>query len=826
MSFESQFEKSLQLDKQQKNNYSRYGVRFINCPLSPNTYSSLITACSKMNIKVYFLSDSIASQSSMITKSAVLNFVINHIKENKSDLMFLGLSEIIRLFSKEDYESIVRTLIEFQNSPISDRRILFPMFSSYVKLAEIVRLYTEKNYYPILNIDNNESYYADIDLYFVQEDTSFKNVLYLNTLREYYELIKHIRKNCYKIICKSEKAIRYLSANSIISDDTFRVSYFKDSKSICNFYLLDFNLNNNYYFDDSIYELLNKQISLMSDYSSGLSIKNIVEKRMNLASHINLFEMILNERDDFRYFVIMYYLNYHNDDTSKFIEFILSKSCKYDKETIIYTVFESLKYIDLPYDKQIIFSIRKEYIELLLKDGYVSYVNEQFEDKYNDIIKESYLFLFKHQFFVEDVEFEELDFKEFLSSKDCQIVKKLFNEELRFRLSDKSLFERKLMIWLYKNQIIDNDDIKELYPDLYGYLFYSIENYVQDDKLINYFAEYRKSKVYGVGTPAFVKIKDEYLQEALADSYEAFNNWSMNIKNRTVKDVSRIEAYDGVGFEYVPYMIYLLTKNSKISVLSSEPAKCKLPSITKINKEELESYKKFDSLIPDYDSYVIHGDFYNSVDNVEKSLRIIKNMVSNTIKKMKAGETISITADHGSTVQHKFITTAKKYNFSNSEHDGRCCDITNLGFDDNHSKDYIIYKDYASKKEWLLATSNSSLFNTPRYEAHGGATIEEVCVPDIIVSYDKNIEYKLVFFKNTINGIDRTVSFSVNPMPYGKVYVYDEMGNKLDLLLVNGAYQAELKIAKTQTITIKIMSYEFKEIITNNSMNDNGDDFF
>ena len=354
-----------------------------------------------------------------------------------------------------------------------------------------------------------------------------------------------------------------------------------------------------------------------------------------------------------------------------------------------------------------------------------------------------------------------------------------------------------------------------------------MKQYTELDDIDNYFVEYRRSKLAGIRTKEYVSELAKYSNDDFnSDSYDVFHKWYSKINKRNFDGIDRVIALDGVGYEYCGYIVSLLSKNEKISILSADMLASKLPTITSVNKEDLESFSNFEKLVPDYDSEVIHGDYYYLVDSLEKSLTIVKRMINTILDTISAGEILCVTADHGSTVQHKLVNTTKKYYFEKSEHEGRCCLLDGSENYSKSSNDYIYYKDYDTKKEWLLSTNNFSLFNTPKREAHGGATLEEVCVPKIVFAYDKNINYKINLLTKDINSMHKVISFTVNPKPFANVFVEEENGKLLKCELKDNTYFVELSAGKTQKIKIKVQNVVFEELIKNNSMNSEGDDFF
>ena len=130
-------------------------------------------------------------------------------------------------------------------------------------------------------------------------------------------------------------------------------------------------------------------------------------------------------------------------------------------------------------------------------------------------------------------------------------------------------------------------------------------------------------------------------------------------------------------------------------------------------------------------SNVIHGKTYYHVENMERSLYYIRKIVERIVSK-SGGNGFAIIADHGATVGHKLKKKDKKYNFKNSDHDGRCC-LLRDGETVGNSDDYAVYTN-PNGQNWIISLTGQSLYNSSKYEVHGGGTPEEVIVPVIIAN--------------------------------------------------------------------------------------------
>lgn len=816
--------KSIISDKKMKENYARYLTRFIFMPLSKKSYYDITKISSDLNMKFKMLSECNNYPNTIITASDLLNYIQNEISKTTDDIIFLGLSEIIRLFNPKEFEATLKTIIEIENPSMNDRRIYFPIFSCFQKISEIVREYKEKNYYPILEIYTDITHYEIYEIYFYDESVS----TCLKNSKDYYNIILYYgtgQISDRKIVCNSPQILKLIKNNKIINDNYFILNGFMSSEDVCKYYLTDFNINKNYIFTETEYNKLKSFIE-----NRQISIKDLIKEKIGSFDEFSLINNMFIYGKEYNVLIWAYILNQINNPIYDFMKLVCKYSGKIENSEIIKSIFniimlKELNNHELYPNSSSIFNTRKKIINYLIEKNIINYKNYEFSVEYENILKDSYRFIIDSIYFDEGRIAIEM-FDENISSQDINILKKYCYLKLLPSITSYSKFERQLIIWLFSNSIISIADIKEKYEDLYNYLIYDLNMYVDNEDVNEYFSEYRYSKLKAKASNDFNKIKNKFvMDDNLNDSFSKFNKWFKKIENRNVDNVDKVFVFDGVGYEYAGYILYLLSKYDSYSI-SLKLQKAKLPSITSINKTDLLSTAKLIKWYSDYDSKIIHDNFYKYYLNIEKALTLIKTMVTQVLSELKPGEKISITSDHGSTVQHKIFPTTKVYAFLNSEHDGRCCKITNDTVYDVNNSDYIVYKDFSTKEEWLLASGNVSLYNTSKYETHGGATLEEICIPTFEVFYDKSTNYSITCLNTTINSLNRKFSFIINPQPVVPVFIIEEDGKRVKCDFNNNVYSVMLSTGKTQSLIIKIVNKEFKIIIKSNSLNDEEDDFF
>lgn len=816
--------KSIKQDKIKKENYSRYLSRFIFMPLSKKTYYDITSISTNLNMKLKMLSECNKYPNSIITSSDVLNFINTELLKSNDDIMFVGLSEILRLFSLNDFESTLKTIIEIENASMNERRIYFPIFSCYENISAIVREYKEKNYHPILEVITDVSHFNKYEIYFYNEriDNCLENT------RDYYNLILNYgneKVSGLKIICNSPQILKLLQKENIIEDKYFLLNGFLSFEDICNYYIIDFNINKNYKFTEEDYRILKEYCN-----NRIISIEELINEKVGSTDELTLLNNLFSSGENYSILIWTYILNQNDNVLYDFLKIVYFLSDNVNTEEILNSIIRMITFMDL-YNSKIIdntmqlLEVRKKIVDLLIDKKLFYYNNFEFDDKTEDLFKDSYSFLLTSIYFEEGKQGINV-FEDDLSIQDRELLKKSIKIRIMSSITGYSKFERQLMIWLLANDVIEIIDIKEKYADLYNYLTFDMDLFVKENSVNNYFHNYRLSKLMSKPLNEYISIKNEFwMNNDSKDIYSIFHKWYKSIDERTLNNVDNVYVFDGIGYEYASYMTYLISKNEKINI-SIKLEKALLPTITSINKNDILLKTEKVQWVDDFDKKIIHGNFYKYYINIEKSLTIIKIMVNKVLSCLKPGQKVCITSDHGSTVQHKIIKTSKIHQFSTSEHDGRCCKVTDDIIYQENNSDYLVFKDFSTKETWLLATGNISLYNTAKYEAHGGATLEEVCIPNIIITYDKAVNYSVTLLNQTINSINKQINFTINPQPYSSVYIMEENGNKIKCDCNNNIYTGKLSSGKAQNIVIKIYNRSFEFKIKNNSLNDEGDDFF
>ena len=281
---------------------------------------------------------------------------------------------------------------------------------------------------------------------------------------------------------------------------------------------------------------------------------------------------------------------------------------------------------------------------------------------------------------------------------------------------------------------IEKNYIKALFPELYAYLLPSNVQTEKDNYWINeYFQEYCLSKIGNRETENLANRLKE-----LNTSQVSFETWRNGFK--TVKtfmhnrqDIDIYYWIDGLGVDWIPFITQIVEKHKVDGVFLNEiyVAISELPTVTSVNKAKLDEMAcgklekigdidKFAHTPKNYPAYLID------------EFRIVEDAISKVLS-LYNGKKIAFVSDHGISYMAQF---GAGLNLAGMEtnHAGRCGYwIKGSAPTDNN---YIILDDGKT----LCSLNNNSLSaKTPKGQgAHGGATPEEILVPIIIVSNQKN----------------------------------------------------------------------------------------
>ncbi len=275
--------------------------------------------------------------------------------------------------------------------------------------------------------------------------------------------------------------------------------------------------------------------------------------------------------------------------------------------------------------------------------------------------------------------------------------------------------------------------LSKVYPALYQYLLpYRFENTLLDQ----YFQDYKYQKVINKVLPAFEAQVEEQAEKREYNSI-------LSPRSSLIESLNRKHAQlyfmDAMGVEYLGYILSVcreLNLIANVSVCAAE-----LPSITSRNKEFLplfEDAQRQTVSIKDIDDIKHHGkydfDFYNNSKlpiHLIKELEVIRKVLEKIRNDLSEGELqrVFMIADHGASRLAVLHDTENIWEMAEKgQHSGRCCP----------KSDVDVRPDFAADAGDFWSLANYDRFKGGRkanVEVHGGATLEELCVPIIELTY-------------------------------------------------------------------------------------------
>ncbi|MBR6930697.1 MAG: BREX-4 system phosphatase PglZ [Bacteroidales bacterium] len=358
--------------------------------------------------------------------------------------------------------------------------------------------------------------------------------------------------------------------------------------------------------------------------------------------------------------------------------------------------------------------------------------------------------------------------------------------------------EKVLVIeWLGQNKI-EVGCIIDVYPDLYHYATGTIEGELS--WISDYFKAYRNSKISNA-----VSNEVEQLLYEQNSSHVSFNNWYNSFKTTKTILSSRtdIEVFywiDGLGIEWIPYISYLLSKKEGVFLNEIHIARSAYPTITANNKASLEALSHNDlKKIGDLDSHA-HINTNKYPNYIIEEFEIINKAVSKIVNEY-SGKKIAIISDHGITAMSQYCNGLNLAGFS-SDHGGRLA-IKENG-KPNADNSYIICDD--NKTVCALKYSSLCAKIPTGQSAHGGCTPEEILVPIIIISSQKETcSYSIKLLSAEITGNNPVVEFEIKGDNVVNPYILYG-NNRYNLTKTGDIYRSDnlVIVAATRTVTLYI----------------------
>lgn len=310
-------------------------------------------------------------------------------------------------------------------------------------------------------------------------------------------------------------------------------------------------------------------------------------------------------------------------------------------------------------------------------------------------------------------------------------------EDALYYLTNLSSQEREQIIWVLAHYADDYDRkklidvLKIVYPQLAHYL----QKFDYRNKLLNtYFDEYKYCKV---ASRISSSLRDMVDRQSKERDYNKLQHRATYVDKLQIDDHCKPYSVDALGVEYLSY-IQALCHGSNL-LMHVDIGRCNLPSITEFNKEFLDNFtakgiKVVD--VKDIDDLMHEGTTDGDYEHLKEPIHIsdqlqaLDKLMSSVTKALNDGKTdrVFLLSDHGASRMVVINDKENKWEVANKgEHSGRCCQVSEL--DDK--------PDNAAEENGYWCLANYDRFKGGRMsgvELHGGATLEEVCVPIITLT--------------------------------------------------------------------------------------------
>ncbi|UUX91404.1 BREX-4 system phosphatase PglZ [Methanoplanus endosymbiosus] len=341
-------------------------------------------------------------------------------------------------------------------------------------------------------------------------------------------------------------------------------------------------------------------------------------------------------------------------------------------------------------------------------------------------------------------------------SEYCEEVSH-YGETMIYYLTDTSDYEKKLILeWISGKTSFDSETlglIKLTYPDLWIYLKeYSVPLDISDHNIYTkYFQAYKEQKVQNRLDPLFCKevntianVKEgERPYYSLSTREAAFEK--LDVQNTPVYFI------DCLGAEYLSFIEAFCDKN-KLSC-SVQLVTAKFPTETEYNTE-FRNKKGMDlTEMRELDQLKHKGIETYSGDNpilpyyLIKELDILRKYLNSILQTVQKNQKVVIVTDHGSS---RLCVLSKQSCDNDYSYDGDAKNAKRR-YCENMSGD--ISNPHLLRDGNYCVWANYNQFTVrgppPKWELHGGATIEEVVIPLIEISKD-NTKIKLICKTNEI----------------------------------------------------------------------------
>lgn len=725
----------------------RYPVRLIFLQRF-ETFRLLIEKLSSFNIDILHVEKELPQLDGWITKDSLYTLVKNISK----DTTVVPFSEIVRFYSREDFNNFFNQLLLIENDDLK-RRIYLPLIGVEERFEkDFFQSFTRKEESaPLWKISKETPNSIKLFLFPKSLRKKIDGFETINDTNEWLQFWK--RKSPCDIICHS-KALNLYYENTL-PDTIFNVEKLLNLKiGIEKIYRIEVPIA----YCDTDHLHWEKLLDLINLDCSNFSTLVKCYFKVTALTINTILDLWLQASDIFAKWLLKGYLLSQKCLENKYLFKVVESLSDFSDHTFLKTLYERIFTLEFNDD---FVNERLKLIHQYSRYKKIILCDEAIEDL-NAYIRS-----------LED------------SSKALLLTTGVF------------FFEKVFILELYVKQAIDRNIILKRFPDLIYYNSHSLFDNINADNnwVYEYFEEYKKSKLINSKTP---RINEILLSKNENES--SFFNWYHSFESiHSIfhsNKVDKVIWVDAIGCEWVAFIEnYINNYYTDFSILNKLIGVSNLPTSTEHNKFPDTKY------VQDFDLFIHTNRFLYPESIINEFVEISK--IINSLLIVDSDQTIALVSDHGLTALSR-LELSRKYGKDDS-HEGRYIEVS----DKDHSTDpdYIINKSELDNKTYLIASKHNSLGKKPIREVHGGATPEEVLVPYIVISNKKeldNFDYSIAIFNSEIQKREPVVQFEIQPKP---IKVNAEINSDIIGLTYNnisGKWEAELSKSLSGVISLTI----------------------
>lgn len=390
--------------------------------------------------------------------------------------------------------------------------------------------------------------------------------------------------------------------------------------------------------------------------------------------------------------------------------------------------------------------------------------------------------------------------------KRLEAIAQKFNRTSALKyFSGISAKEKELAVAWLGRKLIDKEQIKTIFPDIYNYISDSLGVTVGIPSWVpNYIKAYKEAKIANEYTAEI----EQGIKELNANEV-SFNNWYQNFKTTRTILAGRgdIEVYywiDGLGIEWIPLIKEIIREKKAAGIYLNEIkiARSLLPSKTNENKADLLKLVLDKSLPKEGDlDKLAHTPTNTWPSTVIQEIELVREIIDEILSKYN-GKKIAIVSDHGITYMPQLCGGLGLAGVE-SDHHGRVA----LRKSGSWTTDNNYFRLEDGKT--VCALRHQSLCGkVPKGQGiHGGCTPEEVLVPIFIISsHVSGTEWSADLLTIELTGANPTVRFRIKNVPSVEIPVVEYNGERYALHQTNDdVYESEPLAVNEQASEISLV---------------------